>query len=188
VGEGSPDVSVAHGREDGRAAGDPMVGRRFRAAADPHPAVGAQVARRGEGTEEQPTALGRSDTGAGGGTPVDQGRGTARVLQGRRRQAVTRAVPRDLGGGAETVGPSPDQMARAAALVRVDPDDGRGTTSDSAVPAWSLVDQDDGALRASGSGAERSLRSPALRSRAAASLDGRSGKCAPGGPETTVTA
>jgi len=117
-----------------------------------------------------------------------QGRGTARVLQGRRRQAVTRAVPRDLGGGAETVGPSPDQMARAAALVRVDPDDGRGTTSDSAVPAWSLVDQDDGALRASGSGAERSLRSPALRSRAAASLDGRSGKCAPGGPETTVTA
>jgi hypothetical protein len=36
-------------------------------------------------------------------------------------------------------------MARAAALVRVDPDDRRGTTSDRAVPAWALVDQDDGA-------------------------------------------
>src|SRR5207344_212016 len=72
-------------------------------------------------------------TGAGGGTPVDPGRGTARVLQGRRREAVTRAVPRDLGGGAETVGPSPNQMARAAALVRVDPDDGRGAASDRAV-------------------------------------------------------
>ncbi len=33
----------------------------------------------------QPTPLGRFDTGAGGGTPVDRGRGTARVLQGRRR-------------------------------------------------------------------------------------------------------
>ena len=87
-----------------------------------------------------------------------------------------------LAAAPETVGPSPDQVARAAALVRVDPDDGRGTASDRAIPAWSLVDQDDGALRASGSGAERSLRAPALRSRAAASLDGRSGKWAPGGP------
>ena len=70
----------------------------------------------------------------------------------------------------EEGGTSSHQVARAAALVRVDPDVGRSAVAGGAVAARSFVDEDDRALRASRAGAKRRIHAPALHSLDAARL------------------
>jgi len=68
-------------------------------------------------------------------------------------------IPRDSLGRAEEGGAPADQVARAPALLRIDPHNGRRSAPRGAVVARSLVDQDDGTLRA---WAERGVHASAV--------------------------
>src|SRR5579863_3937319 len=158
-----------------------MVGRRLCAAPDSHPQVRAQVARRREGTEEQPTALGRFDSRGGGGSTRDPARRGTRFLQRRWQQAGAGAVPRDSLGGAARCWSSTDQVARAATLIRLDPRVRWDAALRAARAAWALVGEDDRALRTPRRRTEHGVLAPALR--CIADRGGNAFKWAPGGPE-----
>jgi hypothetical protein len=101
------------------------------------------------------------------------------LLQGGRIEAAAWSVSRGAMGRTETGGPSSHQVARAAALLRVDPRVGRHAALRAEEPAWALLDRNDRALLASRDGGSSELRAPLGHSSARS-------KWAPSGPETSA--